>query len=111
MKASDIIRELLCLIDIIDGKQQQQQIVTPVTGQEPAVVAVDVQPGQVLDDGPRRFKQIFDILSAERDQQYANSPAEVVAGIASVTTDAGGNVKHPADLRVKDPSMYPNYQG
>ncbi len=111
MKASDIIRELLCLIDIIDGKQQQQQIVTPVTGQEPTVVAVGVQPEQVLDDGPRRFKQIFDILSAERDQQYANSPAEVVAGIESVTTDAGGNVKHPADLRVKDPSMYPNYQG
>lgn len=111
MKASDIIRELLCLIDIIDGKQQQQQIATPVTGQEPVVVAVDAQPGQVLDDSPRRFKQIFDILSAERDQQYANSPAEVVAGIESVTTDAGGNVKHPADLRVKDPSMYPNYQG
>lgn len=116
MRASDIIRELLCLIDIIDGKQQQQQIATPVPGEEPVVVAVDVQTtdAQVLDDGPRRFKQIFDILSAERSQQYSNSPAEVVAGIASVTTDAGGGLngpKHPADLRVKDPSMYPNYQG
>ena len=111
MRASDIIRELLCLIDVIDGKQQQAA--TPVPGEEPVVVAVDVQAtdAQVLDDGPRRFKQIFDILSAERHQQYDNSPAEVVAGIASVTTDAGGNVKHPADLRVKDPSMYPNYQG
>ncbi len=111
MRASDIIRELLCLIDIIDGKQQQQQIATPVSGEEPVVVAVDLAQDQVLDDGPRRFKQIFDILSAERHQQYDNSPAEVVAGVASVTTDAGGNVKHPADLRVKDPSMYPNYQG
>ncbi len=111
MRASDIIRELLCLIDIIDGKQQQQQIATPVPGEEPVVVAVDLAQDQVLDDGPRRFKQIFDILSAERHQQYDNSPAEVVAGVASVTTDAGGNVKHPADLRVKDPSMYPNYQG
>jgi hypothetical protein len=30
-----------------------------------------------------------------------------------VTTDAGGGLngpKHPADLRVKDPSMYPNFQ-
>jgi hypothetical protein len=105
MKASDIIRELLCLIDVIDGKQAQQQAIpTPV---EAPVVAVDITAGQELDDGPRRFKQIFDILSAERHQQYDNSPAEVVAGIASVTTDAGGNVKHPADLRVKDPSMYP----
>lgn len=115
MRASDIIRELLCLIDIIDGKQQQQQIATPMTGEEPVVVAVDVQASdtQVLDDGPRRFKQIFDLLSAERPQQYDNSPAEVVAGIASVTTDAGGGwngPKHPADLRVKDPSMYPNSQ-
>jgi hypothetical protein len=109
MRASDIIRELLCLIDVIDGKQQQQTIMpTPV---EEPVVAIDIAAGQELDDGPRRFKQIFDILSAERHQQYDNSPAEVVAGIASVTTDAGGNVKHPADLRVKDPSMYPNYQG
>ncbi len=113
MKASDIIRELLCLIDIIDGKQQQQQIATPIPGQEPVVVAVDLAQDQVLDDGPRRFKQIFDILSAERNQQYDNSPAEVVAGIASVTIDAGGGwngPKHPADLRVKDPSMYPNSQ-
>lgn len=107
MKASDIIRELLCLIDIIDGKQQVS--VTP----EP-FVAVDLTPTTELDDGPRRFKQIFDILSAERSQQYDNSPAEVVAGIASVTTDAGGGLngpKHPHDLRVKDPSMYPNQQG
>jgi len=106
MRASDIIRELLCLIDVIDGKQQQT--VMPASVEEP-VVAVDITTGQELDDSPRRFKQIFDILSAERHQQYNNSPAEVVAGIASVTTDAGGNVKHPADLRVKDPSMYPNY--
>ena len=115
MRASDIIRELLCLIDVIDGKQQQQQIATTVPGEEPVVVAVDVQATdtQVLDDGPRRFKQIFDILSAERDQQYANSPAEVVAGVESVTTDAGGGwngPKHPHDIRIKDPSAYPNQQ-
>jgi hypothetical protein len=111
MRASDIIRELLCLIDVIDSKQQQSLAPAPV---EEPVVAVDVTTtGQDLNDGPRRFKQIFDILSAERNQQYVNSPAEVVAGIASVTTDAGGGVngpKHPADIRVKDPSAYPNQQ-
>lgn len=114
MRASDIIRELLCLIDVIDGKQQQQQIMTPAPSEEPLVVAVDVPTdAQVLDDGPRRFKQIFDILSAQRNQQYSNSPAEVVAGIESVTTDAGGGwngPKHPHDIRVKDPSAYPNQQ-
>ena len=104
MKASDIIRELLCLIDVIDRQQAQQ--IQPVQA-----VAVEIPLTPELDHGPRRFKQIFDILSAQRDQQYANSPAEVIAGIESVTTDAGLEGVHPADLRVKDPSMYPNYQG
>lgn len=116
MRASDIIRELLCLIDVID-RQQAQVVVQPQPVQtiEPvAAVAVEIPIPQELDDGPRRFKQIFDILAAQRDQQYANSPAEVIAGVESVTTDAGGGLngpKNPADLRVKDPSMYPNYQG
>lgn len=113
MRATDIIRELLCLIDVIDNKQQMP--VTPAPTVEPvAAVAVEISSEPVLDDGARRFKQIFDILSAEREGQYANSPTEVVAGIESVTTDAGGGLngpKNPADLRVKDPSMYPNYQG
>ena len=105
MKASDIIRELLCLIDLIDNKQQAPQ-------ETVSAVAVTASTDQVLDDGPRRFKQIFDILSREREGQYANSPTETIAGVASVTTDAGGGLngpKHPADLRVKDPSMYPSY--
>lgn len=105
MKASDIIRELLCLIDVIDAKQQGAEQVT--------AVAVDVVAEPVLDDGERRFKQIFDILSREREGQYSNSPTETIAGINSVTVDAGGGwngPKHPADLRVKDPSMYPNFQ-
>jgi hypothetical protein len=108
MKATDIIRELLCLIDVIDTKQQQT---------DPEIPSVQISteiPQQELNDTPRRFKQIFDILSAEREGQYANSPTEVVAGIESVTTDAGGGLngpKHPHDLRVKDPSMHPNQQG
>jgi hypothetical protein len=112
MRATDIIRELLCLIDVIDNKQQP---VMPTTTVEPiAAVAVEIPMEPVLDDSQRRFKQIFDILSQERDGVYANSPTETTAGIESVTTDAGGGwngPKHPADLRVKDPSMYPNYQG
>ena len=113
MRATDIIRELLCLIDVIDNKQQASVMPKPVV--EPvAAVAVEISTDPVLDDSQRRFKQIFDILSAEREGQYANSPTDVVAGIESVTTDAGGGLngpKNPADLRVKDPSMYPNYQG
>ena len=44
---------------------------------------------------------------------YANCPAEVVAGIESVTSHAGGGLngpKHPADIRADSISMYPGYQ-
>ena len=110
MRATDIIRELLCLIDVIDNKQQPAM---PAPTVEPiAAVAVEIPMEPViLGDEDRRFKQIFDILSREREGQYSNSPTETIAGIESVTTDAGGGwngPKHPADLRVKDPSMYPN---
>jgi len=43
----------------------------------------------------------------------ANRPNEVVAPVSAVTTDAGGGVngpKHPHDIRVKDPSAYPDQQ-
>lgn len=111
MRATDIIRELLCLIDVIDNKQQQS-VVEPEVDVHAVQATVEVPP-QELDDGPRRFKQIFDLLSAEREGQYANSPTETVAGIESVTTDAGGGLngpKHPHDIRVKDASAYPNQQ-
>jgi len=47
------------------------------------------------------------------DPSYANSPDEITQDIKSVTIHAGGGPntpKHPHDLRVKDPSMYPNQQ-
>ncbi len=112
MRATDIIRELLCLIDIIDSKQQ-----SPAQELQPdseVAISVTKVAGQELEDGPRRFKQIFDLLAAEREGNYANSPTNAVAGIESVTTDAGGGLngpKNPHDIRVKDPSMYPNQQG
>lgn len=109
MRATDVIRELLCLIDVIDGQKPKE-----VTAPDPvAPSSIEIPIEEPAQEMPRRFKQIFDILSAEREQQYANSPAEVVASIDSVTVDAGGGwngPKHPADLRVKDPSMYPNSQ-
>ena len=104
MRASEIIRGVLDLIDQVECAQRSEAeitIIDPV--EEPVQTGVD----------SNRFKQIFDILSAERAQMYDNSPAEVTAGIESVTTDAGGGwngPKNPADIRTNAPSMYPNYQ-
>lgn len=97
MRATEIIRSILDLIDHIDIEQDAK----------PSTEVIDQH------DDTRRFRQIFDLLSVEKDQTYNNSPAEVVAGIDSVTKHAGGGwngPKNPADIRADSISMYPNHQ-
>lgn len=99
MRATDIIRNVLDLIDQIDHTHQPEATV---------VVSKDNH-----GDDENRFKQIFDFLSSEYTQMYDNSPAEVIAGIESVTDHAGGGwngPKNPADMRADSISMYPNHQ-
>jgi hypothetical protein len=105
MRATEIIRGVLDLIDQIECAAQPTETevvaVTPV--EDPVQTGVD----------QNRFKQIFDLLSSKQAQMYDNSPAEVVAGIESVTTNAGGGLngpKNPADIRADSVSMYPNFQ-
>ena len=102
MRATEIIRGVLDLIDQVECAQQPEPVVALAPVEEPVQTGVD----------SNRFKQIFDILSAERNQMYDNSPAEVVAGIESVTTNAGGGwngPKNPADIRADSVAMYPNH--
>ena len=83
------------LIDIIDDTKQE----------------FEAEKAKERASKPSRFRQIYDIL-VQKDQepkQYSNTPDEVVAGVDSVTLDAGGGIngpKHPADIRVKDPRGY-----
>ena len=97
MRASEIIRGVLDLIDQIDANQEVVQPEQPVrTG---------------VDDN--RFKQILDFITTQRNQQYDNSPAEVMATSKSVTIDAGGGVngpKNPADIKSNSIPMYPEWQ-
>ena len=112
MRAADIIRNLLDLMDEIDcpmpapiPAHAEMQLVLPAND---PIVAGDAEPAD-----KNHFRQIFDILSAERNKMYSNSPAEVVAGIDSVTTHAGGGLngpKNPADIRADSVAMYPNFQ-
>lgn len=107
MRANEIIRDLLDLIDAIDG--------VPELHVEPGVGVHAVEPDMPVDAEINRFKQIAGLLDVLPDcGEFENEPKEVYLGIAAVTTDAGGGVngpKHPHDLRVKDPSIYPNQQG
>jgi hypothetical protein len=104
MRATEIIRGVLDLIDQLECAQQSEPDVVAIAPvEDPIQTGVDTN----------RFKQIFDMLSSQQSQMYDNSPAEVTAGIESVTTNAGGGLngpKNPADIRADSISMFPAYQ-
>ena len=91
MRATEIIRGVLDLIDQVECAQQQQE--------QPVVQG--------------SFAQLFAQMTAE-PQGYDNSPDPHVQGIESVTTAAGlgglNGPKNPADIRANSVSMYPNFQ-
>ena len=97
MRATEIIRGVLDLIDQVECAQQSTQ-------QDPVGGA---------------FAQLFTQMSAEPVEVksagvYDNSPNTHVQGIDSVTTAAGlggtNGPKNPADIRSDSVSMYPNFQ-
>ena len=111
MRANEIIRGILDLIDGIDNVDQPDAISPIATIVEPCN-----QEQEYEHDDVRRFKQIVDILDNPTDgtkSPFSNAPNEVVTDVESVTVDAGGgwqNPKHPSDIRVQHPSAYPGHQ-
>jgi len=98
MRATDIVRQVLDLLDEIEGPHDI----------ETSGIDSDIQIVQ-NNEPENRFKQILAMLNADSFGQYANTPNEIVAPIEAVTTLAGGGMnapKHPADIRVKDPRGY-----
>ena len=96
MRATDIIRNVLDLIDQVDAAE----------GQAPTAT-IEIEPEQGEAEASR-FKQIFAMLSNPSHGPLGNSPNEVVADIHSVTDHAGGGVngpRHPDDIRIKDPRL------
>ena len=94
MRATDIIRGVLDLIDQVED----------IEGQQPTAT-IEIEPEQGEAEASR-FKQIFAMLSNPSHGPLGNSPNEVVADIHSVTDHAGGGVngpRHPDDIRIKDP--------
>ena len=99
MRATDIVRQVLDLLDQVEGQHDLK----------PEVIPDDTCGAEQGEPIAGRFKQIFAMLDTPNDGPLANSPNEVVADIDSVTTLAGGGVngpKDPADIRVKDPGAY-----
>lgn len=96
MRAQEIIRAVLDILDQADCPEEEQSLEQAVDTQE-----------------ENRFKQIFDLISKDKEAILTNRPKEQYADVAAVTTDAGGGVngpKHPHDIRGNSFSIYPNQQ-
>lgn len=93
MRATDVVRQVLDLIDAIENKNSIH-------------AQIEVNQNDAEDN---RFRQILAMLNRESFGAYSNSPTEVIADVDSVTTLAGGGLngpKHVDDIRVKDPRGY-----
>ena len=93
MRATDLLRQVLDILDDIDQEQKPQADIT-------------IHQNAEQDD---RFRSILAMLDSDSFGAYSNTPNEVVADVDAVTTDAGGGLngpKHPEDIRVKDPRGY-----
>jgi hypothetical protein len=99
MRATDIIRSVLDLIDQVDGGSSHPQ-------SAPKLLPTPNSDGELVS----RFRQIYQVLANRNTPtEYSNTPNETVTDVASVTTDVGGGpngIKHPDDIRVKDPRGY-----
>lgn len=110
MRATEIIRGLLDLIDDVDAVQQPENDCGCSDGcgcnsdNDHSVMAV-----ATTDDELRRFKQILGLVDSGEPEQYSNSPDERVAPVSSVTVDAGGGAngpKHVDDIRGEHGRLY-----
>lgn len=94
MKITDIIRQVLDIVDSAEDQSQVEIAVEPIGIPAPDEVA------------------IISALAGVTEPEYANEPCEVTAPIGAAFP--GGDDMHqrkdPADIRTNAPSMYPGYQ-
>lgn len=112
MRIQDILRGF---IDAIDQHEEPEQTTTVIVAHPTATLdePEDASPLTHGGDDIRRFRQIVDLADNNGTEPYGNAPKEKYADIEAVTVDAGGGMqtpKHPADIRVQHPSMYPGHQ-
>ena len=97
MKVTDIIRQVL---DIVDAAEQTEQ---------PIAIA---QPETTEPDALIRIRHIAGLLPDGAEGEYQNTPQEKTAAIGAAFP-AGDDVHHsknPADIRTNAPSMFPGFQ-
>jgi hypothetical protein len=92
MRVSEIIRQVLDVIDQVEAQAAEQPV------EDMGYSEQDI----------KRFRQIAGLTT---DKQYSTEPNEQYMAIDSVTVDAGADslngTKHPADIKGEHPSLYP----
>ena len=93
MRVSEIIRQVLDVIDQAEEQQAEQPV------EDMGYSEKDI----------KRFRQIAGLTSV--DKQYSTAPNEQYMDVDAVTVDAGADswqgTKHPADIKGEHPSLYP----
>ncbi len=87
MRATDIIRSVLDLLDNLDDREPKIDI------------SIDGIPQEQPPEEPR-FASVLKMLTDRRAGEYGNSPNEVVADVEDITTAVRGE---PQDVRMTDP--------
>ena len=92
MRVSEIIRQVLDVIDQVEAQAAEQPV------EDLGYTEKDI----------KRFRQIAGLTT---DKQYSTEPNEQYMDIDAVTVDAGADqwqgTKDPADIKGEHPSLYP----
>lgn len=92
MRVSEIIRQVLDVIDQAEAQQVEQPV------EELGYTDQDI----------KRFRQIAGLTG---NSSYSTEPNEQYMDVDAVTVDAGADqwqgTKHPADIKGEHPSLYP----
>ena len=97
MKVTDIIRQVLDLVDAAEQAESQPIAVEPEVAEPDALI---------------RIRHIAGLLPDGEEGEYQNTPQEKTAAVGAVFP-AGDDVHHsknPADIRTNAPSMFPGFQ-
>lgn len=110
MKATEIIRGVLDLIDDVESENSSTQDTSPEQTSVLSILPLSKDAEEI-----NRYKQIVDLLPNESDDlsPFSNTPNPKVASITAVTTQSGDDLhksKHPSDIRANSLSMYPFHQ-
>ena len=97
MKVTDIIRQVLDLVDAAEQAESQPIAVEPEVAEPDALI---------------RIRHIAGLLPDGEEGEYQNTPQEKTAAVGAAFP-AGDDVHHsknPADMRTDSISLYPDWQ-